>query len=181
MILEGRGIDYLACAQSPATNCVFSERAPDQKHVIFSAIDPIKGRGQELTRVSLKQPATAYWWALSPDGSRVAFTEFHLYEEGRIQILPLAGREARELNVKGWRGLMFLFFTADGKGLFVSTVSGTGATALYVDLEGRAQVIWQQKSIMSGMPALGVPSPSGRHLALLGYTGNCNVWLLENF
>jgi hypothetical protein len=49
-----------------------------------------------------------------------------------------------------------------------------------VDLEGRAQVIWQQEMPYADVN-WGIPSPDGRHLAVLGYTTQANVWLLENF
>jgi serine/threonine protein kinase/Tol biopolymer transport system component len=180
LVVEGRGINELACARSPAASCLFSEEAPDRKQVIFWGFDPIKGRGRELTRVSLNQPVAGYGWDVSPDGSRVAFTQFD-EREGRLQILRLAGGQAREINVKGWKGLQTLFWAADGRGLFVSPTAGQGATLLYVDLEGHAQVIWQQKwsGIYAG--AYGVPSPDGRHLAVSAQTEYHNVWLLENF
>jgi len=187
LVLEGRGIDHLACARSPATLCVFSEETPDHKQLTFSAFEPSKEpTRRELRRINLKQnvnglPAVpisfySYGWDLSFDGSHLAFTQYDQYE-GRIQILPLPGGEVREVNVRGWNGLERLFWAADGRGL-VST-SG-GATLLYVDLEGRAQVIWQQEMPYADVN-WGIPSPDGRHLAVLGYTTQANVWLLENF
>jgi Tol biopolymer transport system component len=179
LVLEGKGIGYLACARSPATLCVFSEESPDHKQLVFSAIEPSKEpRRQELARVNLQPPVTRYSWDLSSDGSRLAFTQSD-EREGRIQILPLAGGEIREINVSGWNGLSRLFWAADGRGL-VSTSGSLGETLLYVDLEGRAQVIWQQKMPYSD-ENWGIPSPDGHHLAVLGYTTDANVWLLENF
>jgi len=188
LVLEGRGIDHLACARSPATLCVFSEESPDHKQLIFSATEPSKEpRRQELARVNLQPPVIRYSWDLSSDGSRLAFAQSgergisitYPPREGRIQILPLAGGEVREIKVSGWNGLSRLFWAANGRGL-VSTSGGLGETLLYVDLEGHAQVIWQQK-----MPYYdenwGIPSPDGHHLAVLGYTTEANVWLLENF
>jgi Tol biopolymer transport system component/DNA-binding winged helix-turn-helix (wHTH) protein len=179
LVLEGRGIDGLACARSPATDCVFSGRTPDNRQLIFSAFDPIKGRGKELTRINLRQPIRRYSWDLSRDGSRLAFTQFD-EGEGRIQILPLTGGETREVNVKGWNDLWILFWATDGKGLFLSRLPTSGSMLLYVDLEGRADVVWQQ-SMPSHGETWGVPSPDGRHLALVGKNFDSNVWLLENF
>jgi hypothetical protein len=51
---------------------------------------------------------------------------------------------------------------------------------LHVDPEGHAEVLWQQR-IPGHWGTVGVPSPDGRHLALLGYTIDGNVWMLENF
>ena len=184
LVLEGRGIDHLACARSPATLCVLSEESPDHKQLIFSAFDPSQGGRRELTRVNLNQPVAVYGWDVSADGSHLAFAQREDHE-GRIQILPLAGGQAREVNVGGWVGLSPLYWEPDGKALLV-TASGAappGDLLLHVDLEGRAQVVWQHKGVTGfNYEAIrGVPSPDGRHLAVLGYTNDSNVWLLENF
>ena len=176
LVLEGRGINRLACARSPATLCVFSERTSDDRQLIFSAFDPMHGRGQELTRISLRQPRRNPGWDLSRDGSRLAYTEYDV-REGRIQVLPLAGGVAREVNVKGWNRLSNLLWAADGKGLFFGT---SRYRTLYVDLGGRADILWQQR-VPGSADTWAVPSPDGRHLALVGYTADGNVWLLENF
>jgi Tol biopolymer transport system component len=181
LVLEGRGIAYLTCARSPAALCVFSEPSPDRKQVIFSAFEPSQEqRRRELTRINLKQPVAGYSWDLSLDGSQLAFAQYD-EREGRIQILPLAGGEVREIKVKGWNGLWRLLWAADGRGVFVSAAGGEGATLLYVDLEGRGQIIWQQRFPGVNFEARGIPSPSGRYLAVLAYTVDSNVWLLENF
>jgi Tol biopolymer transport system component len=181
LVLEGRDINYLACARSPAALCVFSEPSPDHKQLIFSAFEPSQEqRRREFTRVNLKQPVAAYSWDLSLDGSHLAFAQWDDHE-GRIQILPLAGGEVREINVKGWNGLGRLFWAADARGLFVSAAGGLGATLLYVDLEGRGQVIWQQRFPSINAEARGIPSPDGRYLAVSAQATDSNVWLLENF
>ncbi len=179
-VLEGHGIAYLACARSPATLCVFSEESPDHKQLIFSGFEPSQqARRRELTRVNSKRPWTwgFYSWDLSPDGSRLAFTQEDM-REGHIQILPVAGGEVREVNVKGWSGLFRLFWAAEGNGLFVSAnPTATRATLLHADLDGGSQVLWQQR--FAG--GTGIPSPDGHHLAMVGLSFDSNVWLLENF
>ncbi len=101
LVLKGRWIERLACARSPATLCVLTERTPDERQLIFSAFDPVQGRGKELTRINLRTPGDSYGWDLSRDGSRLAFTEYDEHK-GRIQILALTNGEAQEVNVKGW-------------------------------------------------------------------------------
>jgi serine/threonine protein kinase/Tol biopolymer transport system component len=182
LVLEGRGIHGLSCARSPATLCVFSEESPDHKQLIFSAFEPSQeARRRELTRVNLKQPALGYSWDLSLDGSHLALAQDDLHE-GRIQILPLPGGEVREVNVRAWNGLWCLFWAADARGLFVSAnATGPRNTLLYVDLEGRSQVLWQQWFPLAAPNGTGIPSPDGRYLAVLADSTDSNVWLLENF
>jgi hypothetical protein len=55
---------------------------------------------------------------------------------------------------------------------------GARVTLLYIDLNGHASAVWEQKG---GVQTWGVPSPDARHLAILGYTVDSNVWMLENF
>jgi hypothetical protein len=165
--------------------CVFSERTAGERQLVFWAFDPVRGRGRELAKGQLSGSGPAdilirYGWDLSPDGSHLAFAPSG-EGRGHLQILALPGGEAREINVKGWNGLSHLFWAADGKGLFASANGGLGATLLYVDLGGSAQVVWRERLPAFNAEARGIPSPNGRYLAVSGRTVERNVWLLENF
>jgi hypothetical protein len=71
-----------------------------------------------------------------------------------------------------------LDWAADGKGLLASSLAPQGSTLQYLDLRGNARVLWQER----GWTGLGgVPSPDGRHLAMVGLTDDRNVWMMENF
>jgi Tol biopolymer transport system component len=162
------------CARSPATLCAIAERSADRKQLVFAALDPVKGRGRELAE--LKTDATAgYQWDLSPDGARIAILK---NLEGRIQILSLNGRALQEITVKGWNILTNAVWTVDGKGLFVSSLEEGGSALMRVDLQGNARILWEQTG---GVRTYGVPSPVGRHLAMQEWTGDSNMWMLENF
>jgi Tol biopolymer transport system component len=180
LVLEGRGIESLSCARSPATLCVFSEQSPDQKQLVFSAFDPVQGRGRELNRIDIRQPASFWSWDLSADGSRIAFTQFDL-REARIQILPLGGGGAREIVVKHWVGLFSVRWAANGQGLVVSPRPAVGAALLRVDLDGATNVLWEQTNVGGPWRSLGVQSPDGRHLAVQSWTREYTLWALENF
>ena len=68
-------------------------------------------------------------------------------------------------------------WTADGKGLFVSSPLKRGSVLLHVDLQGHAHVLWKHE----GSPVThGIPSPDGRHLAFEGWTLNSNIWMMDN-
>ena len=155
--------------------CAIAELALDGKQLIFTAFDPVKGRGRELTRSNL-DPTFHYTWNLSPDGTSIALLEG---SEGRIRILPLTRQPPQEVVVKGWDSIQNLEWAADGRGLFVSSYTQRGSVLLHVDLEGNARALWQQKR--SHHPIWVVPSPDGRHVAMSGRSGNHNVWVIENF
>jgi|SRR5579863_4509930 len=165
------------CARAPSTLCVLGERSPDRKYLVFTAFDPVEGRKGQLTSLET-DPARDYNWDLSPDGSRIALSELD-WVEGRIRFLPLTGGEIREVTVRGWAAFTAgPDWTADGNGVFVSSWSPTkGAALLHVDLEGHAHVLWEPK----GYRTWGIPSPDGHRLAILGWTEDSNVWMMENF
>ena len=146
MVLEGKGINGLKCSWSPATLCVLGEESPDRKQYIFTAFDPMKGRGRELTRVSLKQPVERYFWDLSRDGSRLAFAQDLRGSERRIQILPLSGGEAREVVIQREIQMTSLDWAIDGKGFFVGSTT-PGGMLLFVDLDGHTDVLWKRETL----------------------------------
>jgi serine/threonine protein kinase len=162
------------CARSPATLCAFAERSADRKQLVFRAFDPVKGRGRELTK-SDTDAATNYHWDLSPDGARIALLK---NREGRVRILSLNGGSPQEITAKAWNTLSSVVWTADGKGLFVSSYTKRGADMLHMDLEGNIRFLWEHPG---GIEVYGVPSPDGRHLAMRGWNVESNVWLMENF
>jgi eukaryotic-like serine/threonine-protein kinase len=176
LVLTAHGFYDNPCARAPATLCLVAERPEDQKQLVFTAFDPLKGRGREVTRIAT-DPGRDYVWDLSPDGSQIAMS--FPAGENRIRLLPLGGGEPRDLVVKGWSGFGGgLAWSPDGKGFYVGSSSPRGATLLYIDLKGQPSVMWVLKG---SVLTFGVPSPDGRHLAIEGYTVDSNVWMLENF
>jgi Tol biopolymer transport system component len=162
------------CARSPSTLCAFAEQTPDRKELVFTAFDPIRGKGQELARFGT-DPNADYGWSLSPDGARIGITKSggnHVY------LLPLDGSPVRDLTVAGWNSLNTFDWSVDGRGFFSSTTTGLGSTLLFVDLNGKAHPLWRQES---SYLTWGVPSPEGRHLAILGAEFSGNMWMIENF
>jgi Tol biopolymer transport system component len=177
LVLTGHGYYNHRCARSPATLCLVGESSEDQKQVVLTAFDPVRGRGREITRITIDPRAGGWFWDLSPDGSKVA--ELFPAEQNRIRLLPLGGGTPRDLFVKGWSGFyQGPDWTPNRKGFYVGSYTPRGTTLLYINLEGQARAVWEQKG---GFTTLGVPSPDGNHLAILGYTVDSNVWMLENF
>jgi serine/threonine protein kinase/DNA-binding winged helix-turn-helix (wHTH) protein len=177
LVLTAAIYDRLRCAKSPASFCSFAERTPEGRQIVITAVDPLQGRGRELTRFETDSNAE-YTWDLSPDGDRVAVLK---RSEGRIRILSLKGAAQQDVTVKDWNNFQSLDWTADGKGLFLSSSMQGGTGLLHVDLRGIANLLWQQ-GVAATQTTGGVPSPDGRHLAMLGYQmQSSNVWMIEDF
>ncbi len=178
MVLESRGYLGIRCASRQGSFCAFQELTPHQKQLVIYSFDPLKGRGKELMRFNASD-AYLRDWDLSPDGSRIAVISPGL-REIHIRLVSIASKATSDVTVKGWAGSYFggLDWAADGRALYVSSWAPKGAALLRVDLNGRANVLWQQK----GYPGIwGIPSPDGRYLAVLGGTTDSNAWLMENF
>jgi Tol biopolymer transport system component/DNA-binding winged helix-turn-helix (wHTH) protein len=174
LVLRSNTYGRPRCAISPATLCAIAESSDDGKSLIFTAFDALKGRGQELTRFET-EPAASYGWGLSLDGSSIAVLKAG---DRRIHTLSLTGQPLREIEVKGWDHLVGVYWASDGKGWFTCALQPTGSVLLHVDLQGKANPLWEQEG---NSVSYGLPSPDGRHLAIVGTTKSNNVWMLENF
>jgi serine/threonine protein kinase/dipeptidyl aminopeptidase/acylaminoacyl peptidase len=137
LVMTGDLYEPPSCAISPATLCAIAEQSQDLKQLVFTAFDPLNGRGRELTRFDL-EPNGNYVWALSPDGTRIALLN---KVEGPIHILSLVGKRQREVKVTGSPSLDSLAWAADGTGFFVSSPVQQGSVLLHVDLRGYSQIL----------------------------------------
>jgi Tol biopolymer transport system component len=164
------------CARLPSTLCVLGEPGP--KQLLFYSFDPVNARRRELARTEAAPPIR---WDLSPDGSRVAVLTNEM-QRGRMRILDLAGTTARDLEAKGQHGFSGIAWSADGKGLFVRSLSNVDSSErrlLYVGLDGAVRVL--RRTTTTTGPYFITPSPDGRHLAWAETTWDANAWMLENF
>ena len=171
LVLTALGTTDIHCTRAPANLCVIDEQ--QQGHLVFTSVDPIKGRGRAFATME-GEPSITGGWDLSPDGSQVVMTR-----EGRIQLLSLKSGVTTDLAVRGWSGFWSVDWSADGNSLFVSSQTPQDTTLLRVDLRGEASALWHQK--LNFMGTIGIPSPDGRHLAVAYYTTDSNVWMIENF
>lgn len=169
----------IVCARS-SNLCAIAEASDDNKRVTITALDPLHGRGAELTHFELHpdlaSTVDSWWFDLSPDGTRVAATPS---PTGPIYILSLRGQPTQYIHVKGWSNLISISWAAGGKGLFVVSGSRQARTLLYVDLHGNTHFLWEIPGAYG--EATAVASPDGRHLAMFGWTQNSNIWTIENF
>lgn len=184
-VLSAHLVDSPRCARAPAILCAIAEPSEDGKQIIFTAFDPVQGRGRELARIDADSDAD-YGWDLSADGTEIAFVKRVprsdgkiLLSAGPIHIVSLKGAPARVIQVKGVNTFReYLDWAADGKGLILAHPTKMETELLYVDLEGNASALWRQKG---ATPLRGVSSPDGRHLAIVCGGAYNNVWLMENF
>jgi hypothetical protein len=119
-------------------------------------------------------------WSLSPDGSLLAIINYGGNED-RVRYLSLKTGVAQEVVVKDWPRLFSVDWSADGAGLLIPSATSNWGTPvlLFVDLQGKAHVLWEGEKY--GPLGWAIPSPDGRHLALMRYVGESNVWMIENF
>jgi serine/threonine protein kinase len=176
LIFPTSPVSESSCSKPLIHLCVIVEVTEDRKQMVVTAFDPVKGRGPELARFdadpNVQEPYCIC--EISPDGSLLAVKQG---DEGPIHILSLRGLPEQVIQPKGLNLGGDYHWAADGRGLYVnSTIKGKTAL-LYVDLQSNAHVVWE----MNGGYTWGIPSPDGRHLAILGWTQNSNVWMMENF
>jgi len=178
----------LRCSKLPADLCVILERSADHRQLVFTAFDAVKGRGRELARYDTEPTLDAeYAWDLSPDGKSIALLQ---RSQQTIHFLYLDDRASYEIVAKRRSSLQGLDWGADGKTLFVSSLTDEGSTLSQVDLRGNFNVLWESKGVVqpSNTPFLSGPavpwavaSPDGRHLAICLWSMTANIWMTENF
>ena len=179
MVMETRNWRNLLCARAPASLCVIFETSLDRKQLTITAFEPVKGRGKVLRTMEM-DPSYDYeeGEALSPDGSRLAFS-LGGQPEIHIRLLSLSSGSESEITVKGWPNITGMEWAPDGKGFYCGSVSPQYHTLLYVDMKGNARVLWQYRG--GGGEIWALPSPDGRYLAIRADVTNSNVWMVEGF
>lgn len=185
LLLTAYIYDSPRCARAPATLCAIAEPSPDRKKLIFTALDPVNGRGRELARIDA-DPDADYAWDLSPDGTRVAvlrrvprFDGKIETSKGPIHVLSLNGEPERDVRVRGKNDFRtYVDWSADGKNLILASLATGGPELITTNLLGHAKVLWRPDG---PFPFRAVSSPDGRHLVILCRGDSNNVSLLENF
>lgn len=159
-VVSGHFLDGGArCAVAPAMLCAIAERHDDGEHVIFSALNPMSGRGRELARVDAGD-FSELRWDLSPDGTRIAVADA---KGANVRIVMIGGPAAELIKVSGAHGLKHVSFTSDSRGVIVPATQHDGVSLLSVALQGSAQLLWEQPGAVD---AAGLPSPDGQHVAV---------------
>jgi len=157
---------------------VLAEQSEDGRQLIVSILDPIKGRGSELTRFGFEREFDALdgpLCVISPDGTRLAIAR---NLENPIEIRSLHGQLIRTIPSQSFGVLSWLAWSADQKGFFVTRKGQNGDELLYLDFQGNAASL---RNCVGGDTCDGLPSPDGRHIAIGDKDQSNNMWMLENF
>ncbi len=165
---------FLLCAMAPSTLCAVGEWSEDHKEMVVTSFDPVKGRGRELLRLKVDLGSAVYC-DISPDGSRIAAVTG---PEEPIQIFSLRGQPTQFLPAMQLNPKQFVFWAADGKGLYLTHGVKGGSELVHMDLRGSTKALWKNDG---GYYPWGLPSPDGRHLAIQGANQSGNMWMIENF
>ncbi len=159
--------------------CVYGEMS-DKHELIITRFDPLSGERAEQMRIPIAPGDSArlggsYAWQLSPDGQWIGVVKRH---ENKVLMYPVRGGTPMEFAPRGFFDFVDLNWSSDSQGLFVSSPSPGGASLLYLDLHGHMQKIWQHQQ---GRWTWAVPSPDGRHVAILDTDTESNAWMITNF
>jgi serine/threonine protein kinase len=174
LVLEAPNILNFQCSRGPVGICVLSQAEP--KEYIFSAFDTAKGSLRQVAKID--EAPSGWNWGLSPDGTLIAATEIGATRY-QIRLVSLSGQPTRDITVKDWNNFKSVDWSADGKGLFVSSnPTGRVSTLLYVDMAGNATPLWRVKNFQA---TWAIPSRNGKYVAIPAPTTDCNVWMIENF
>ena len=173
--MTARAPGWPTCTKLPANLCTIVEFDDERKKFTVTAFNPLTGRGQELIQIEADPEKEKFFTSdLSPDGTHFAYSTS---PGGPIHIESLRGQPTQELRVKGYDRLGDIEWTDTNAFLISRPIQG-GASLLRVDMQGNAHVLWQQHG---GNGTYGRVSPDGRHLALMGWSIDANLWMMENF
>jgi DNA-binding winged helix-turn-helix (wHTH) protein/Tol biopolymer transport system component len=191
LILEGRGINNLQCARSPANLCLYSEIGQGEER--FYTFDSIKGKGDVLTAATIHdRDYSSFNWSLSPDGKTLAISKkVGIQDPPGVRLFSLATAQEHFIELGGWAGIMTLDWSADSKSLWTTAFRAPANASLWttsfspggpwsflkVDLSGTVTPMLHEDKMNLGWA---IPSPDGSKLALWKATGRSNVWLVES-
>ena len=172
----------VSCARPPSNTCVLAEQSEDRKQMIVSILDPIKGRGPELVRFDFDRELAVLevpTCVISPDGTRLAMARS---PESPIEIRSLHGQLIRKIPSQSVGELTWLTLVGGPKGIFCDEEGCKAGTSCYIWISREKRHRCGNASAAKlGGGCEGLPSPDGRHLAIIDRDQSNNMWMMENF
>jgi Tol biopolymer transport system component len=178
VVLETSNRASVQCSSVPDGGCILIERDPEGRRQDLYALDPVKGKGDELLSLDFDPDADPEW-DLSPDGKQLVLVGDEK-DDRSIRVLDLSGNLVEEIVLQGLPGATLdeIAWPASVRGFFFIADSPRGEMLGFVESTGEAHVFSQAQS--GGFDDL-KPSPDGRWLAYGRSTVDSNVWTIENF
>ena len=171
-VLTPAGHADVQCVSTGSRICVLSEAVG--KEYVFSSIDAVRGRLEGLAKLEVQSGYA--WWALSPDGRRIALVE-NLSDV--VRVLDLQSKQIQTIHpTPPQPGLQQVTWSADGKRLFLSALPNSTGRLLQMDAMGHTQLLLEHANGWIGQP---VASPDGKRISFIQPIDESNVTLLEHF
>ena len=173
-ILEGSIISNFQCAFLPSRRCLISD-LPAPGSLIIYQFDEQTGQRQEILRLHENEPGY-FNWTLSRDGKRLATARV---STGRgpavIHVRELDTGRNSDFPLEPGVGAQYIDWAADNKSLWIKTQCGDSQSLVRMDLTGKITSSFDSKQPDLGW---GIPSPDGKHLAILQGSPRANAWLI---
>jgi DNA-binding winged helix-turn-helix (wHTH) protein/Tol biopolymer transport system component len=173
-LLETPGLFDLECTRPPAKFCFYGQ-IEDGRARLFT-FDPTSGKAAELSEIESK--LDSFNWILSHDGEHLAWPSEHLNgKQFGVRVFSRAGKLKRDIAVPGWSEIYGLDWAADSKSLWACTRDANGDSALLnVGLDGKTTTLLSHRYLSLEWT---IPSPDGRHLAVVQNSNKSNISLLD--
>jgi DNA-binding winged helix-turn-helix (wHTH) protein/Tol biopolymer transport system component len=176
-VLQQKGLGNVQCARPPSTLCIY--HVGTAKKLSFFRFDHATGTSEELPQLRIEdQAAHTYNWSLSPDGTNLATVkDLGVQKDPSIDLRSIRDGSKRTITARAWVGMRGIDFAADGRSLWAPVYTNSGKSALLnIDLNGHTRKVLEDSEMRIDWA---VPSPDGKYLALLKFSGSSNVWMLE--
>lgn len=142
--------------------------------VVISSIDPVAGKGAELARA----PSNTGAINLLPDGEAFAYVPMDTGSRNHVRIVSFKGGPHKDIVVQRATSLASLDWLSSGEGFFSTDVTPEHSRVLFISPDGTSRVLWSPTQMTAEWV---IPSPDGRHLAMLVSTRQSNAWMVTNF
>jgi DNA-binding winged helix-turn-helix (wHTH) protein/Tol biopolymer transport system component len=166
------------CGRVPGAGCVLSEW--DHGQLVFYGLDPERGKGSELGRVSapLKSgPIPGDQCDLSPDGSRIALLTASSGSDllDTIRLFTLSSRVSQDVPLNGLGELRSVNWMGDASGWLVASQTPASGFLSYAKPSGEVHSVAEFPGTF--LVLFASPSPDGRRIAFPRVTITQNVWV----
>jgi Tol biopolymer transport system component len=156
--------------------CVIGRIEKDD--LVFYQLDPLKGQGPELGRITTGAPGAWMTFDLSPDGTQIVVTG-SVDLDDRVRIYNLKNHTQQDLALPAKVTLLSICWSADGRALYGAGQRGLEEYFIvHLDLSGNLKVM-ATKPVSYFIDVS--PSPDGRYAAYMEQNSEANAFLLENF